>query len=67
MIIFFFFQLEEDKYHPLEPSRIRLPPPAPPSERLLAAVDAFYAAPNHERPRDKYVQMQECAYTHNTF
>lgn len=44
--------LEEDRYRPLDPAQIRLPPPAPPNERLLAAVDAFYAAPNHERPRD---------------
>jgi calcium homeostasis ER protein len=26
----------------------------PPSERLLAAVEAFYSAPSHERPRDRY-------------
>ncbi|KOB73344.1 putative mrna binding protein [Operophtera brumata] len=45
-------QLEEDRYRPLEPATIRLPPPAPPNDRLLAAVDAFYASPNHERPRD---------------
>ncbi|XP_053602508.1 calcium homeostasis endoplasmic reticulum protein isoform X2 [Plodia interpunctella] len=44
--------LEDDRYKPLDPAHIRLPPPAPPNERLLAAVDAFYAAPNHERPRD---------------
>lgn len=44
--------LEEDRYKPLDPASIRLPPPAPPNERLLAAVDAFYASPNHERPRD---------------
>ncbi|CAH2241497.1 jg10664 [Pararge aegeria aegeria] len=44
--------LEDDKYKPLDPAKIRLPPPAPPNERLLAAVDAFYASPNHERPRD---------------
>ncbi|KAL4710528.1 hypothetical protein ACJJTC_008930 [Scirpophaga incertulas] len=44
--------LEDDRYKPLDPERIRLPPPAPPNERLLAAVDAFYASPNHERPRD---------------
>lgn len=49
------FQLEDDRYRPLEPSTIRLPPPAPPNDRLLAAVDAFYASPNHERPRDKSV------------
>ncbi|XP_026739932.1 calcium homeostasis endoplasmic reticulum protein-like isoform X1 [Trichoplusia ni] len=44
--------LEDDIYRPLDPAKIRLPPPAPPNERLLAAVDAFYASPNHERPRD---------------
>ncbi|XP_013136213.1 PREDICTED: calcium homeostasis endoplasmic reticulum protein isoform X2 [Papilio polytes] len=44
--------LEEDRYRPLDPAKIRLPPPAPPNDRLLAAVDAFYALPNHERPRD---------------
>ncbi|XP_050669104.1 calcium homeostasis endoplasmic reticulum protein isoform X2 [Leptidea sinapis] len=44
--------LDDDKYKPLDPSTIRLPPPAPPNDRLLAAVDAFYASPNHERPRD---------------
>ncbi|XP_068630512.1 calcium homeostasis endoplasmic reticulum protein isoform X2 [Battus philenor] len=44
--------LEEDRYRPLDPAKIRLPPPAPPNDRLLAAVDAFYASPNHERPRD---------------
>lgn len=44
--------LEDSEYKPLDPDAIRLPPPAPPSDRLLAAVEAFYAAPNHERPRD---------------
>ncbi|KAG6463479.1 hypothetical protein O3G_MSEX013891 [Manduca sexta] len=44
--------LEDDRYKPLDPARVRLPPPAPPNDRLLAAVDAFYASPNHERPRD---------------
>ncbi|XP_012550792.1 calcium homeostasis endoplasmic reticulum protein isoform X2 [Bombyx mori] len=44
--------LEDDNYKPLDPDRIRLPPPAPPNDRLLAAVDAFFASPNHERPRD---------------
>lgn len=53
----FIFQLEEDRYRPLDPMKIRLPPPAPPNERLLTAVDAFYAPPNHERPRDKYVKL----------
>ncbi|KAL1494911.1 hypothetical protein ABEB36_010422 [Hypothenemus hampei] len=45
-------KLEDSEYKPLNPKDIRLPPPAPPSERLLAAVDAFYTMPSHERPRD---------------
>ncbi|KAL9701483.1 hypothetical protein quinque_004924 [Culex quinquefasciatus] len=45
-------RLEDFNYHPLEPEEIRLPPPAPPNERLLSAVEAFYAPPSHERPRD---------------
>nr|CAD7262639.1 unnamed protein product [Timema shepardi] len=38
---------------------IRLPPPAPPSERLLAAVEAFYAPPCHDRPRDRRILDSE--------
>ena len=30
----------------------RLPPPTPPTERLLQALEAFYAPPSHDRPRD---------------
>ncbi|KAJ8934304.1 hypothetical protein NQ318_008488 [Aromia moschata] len=45
-------KLEETSYKPLDPKDIRLPPPAPPSDRLLAAVDAFYSLPSHDRPRD---------------
>ena len=45
-------KLEEYDYKPLNPSEIRLPPPCPPSERLLAAVEAFYAPPTHDNPRD---------------
>lgn len=48
-------QLDDYEYKPLDPDAIRLPPPAPPSERLLAAVEAFYAPPGHDRPRDRYV------------
>lgn len=44
--------LEDTGYKPLDPESIRLPPPAPPSERLLAAVKAFYAPPGHDHPRD---------------
>lgn len=46
-------KLEDSDYKSLDPETIRLPPPAPPSERLVAAVDAFYAPPNHDSPRDR--------------
>lgn len=39
-------------YKPLNPDDVKLPPPQPPSERLIAAVEAFYSAPSHERPRN---------------
>ena len=45
-------KMEDSTYKPIDPSLIRLPPPQPPNERLLAAVDLFYAPPSHERPRD---------------
>ncbi|XP_054273893.1 calcium homeostasis endoplasmic reticulum protein-like isoform X2 [Macrosteles quadrilineatus] len=45
-------KLEDCHYKPLDPESIRLPPPAPPSERLLAAVKSFYAPPGHDHPRD---------------
>jgi calcium homeostasis ER protein len=45
-------RLEDYNYKPLNPDSIRLPPPTAPSERLLSAVEAFYAPPSHERPRD---------------
>lgn len=48
-------RLEDYKYHALDADMIRLPPPTPPNERLLSAVEAFYSAPSHERPRDGLV------------
>ncbi|CAN9500862.1 unnamed protein product [Ophioblennius macclurei] len=45
-------QLEDCDYKALDPKDIRLPPPMPPSERLLAAVEAFYSPPSHDRPRN---------------
>ncbi len=45
-------KLEDSGYKPLDPSSIRLPPPTPPTERLLQALDLFYAPPSHDRPRD---------------
>uniref|UniRef100_A0AAQ6IK46 Calcium homeostasis endoplasmic reticulum protein n=1 Tax=Anabas testudineus TaxID=64144 RepID=A0AAQ6IK46_ANATE len=47
-------KLEDYDYKPLDPKDIRLPPPMPPSDRLLAAVEAFYSPPSHDRPRNRY-------------
>lgn len=52
-----FFQLEDHEYKALDPKDIRLPPPMPPSERLLAAVEAFYSPPSHDRPRNRLVSL----------
>ncbi|CAG2105987.1 unnamed protein product [Medioppia subpectinata] len=45
-------KLEDFDYKSIVPKDIRLPPPAPPNDRLLQAVEAFYAPPTHERPRN---------------
>eukprot|EP00094_Tigriopus_californicus_P004071 TCALIF_03922-PA protein Name:"Similar to CHERP Calcium homeostasis endoplasmic reticulum protein (Homo sapiens)" AED:0.04 eAED:0.04 QI:0/0/0/0.5/1/1/2/0/815 len=45
-------KLEDSGYKPINANDIRLPPPTPPSERLLQALELFYAPPSHERPRD---------------
>lgn len=47
-----FIRLEDCSYKALDPEEIVLPPPTPPSERLLMAVESFYSLPSHERPRD---------------
>jgi calcium homeostasis ER protein len=44
--------LEDVGYKPIDPKKIRLPPPTPPTASLLAALEQFYAPPSHERPRD---------------
>jgi len=49
----YFIQLEDSNYKPLDPDTIRLPPPAPPTDRLLDAVKAFYMPPGHFAPRDR--------------
>lgn len=45
-------KMEDSGYKPLDPKTLRLPPPTPPTERLLAALEQFYAPPSHDRPRD---------------
>ncbi len=44
--------LDEVGYKPLDPKKIRLPRPIPPTAALLAALEQFYAPPSHDRPRD---------------
>ena len=45
-------KIEDSEYKSIDPKDIRLPPPLPPSERLIQAVDLFYAPPSHDRPRN---------------
>lgn len=45
-------KLEDTDYKPLDPDALRLPPPQPPSQRLLEAIEAFYAPPTRENPRN---------------
>ncbi|XP_016121774.1 calcium homeostasis endoplasmic reticulum protein-like, partial [Sinocyclocheilus grahami] len=45
-------KLEDHDYKPLDPKDIRPLPTKPPSDRLLAAVEAFYILPSHDRPRN---------------
>ncbi|OQR76847.1 calcium homeostasis endoplasmic reticulum protein-like [Tropilaelaps mercedesae] len=44
--------LSDCTYEPLNPAELRLPPKLPPSEHLLSALEAFYAPPSHDRPRN---------------
>ena len=52
-------QTEAHTYRSLDPAAIRLPPPAPPTERLLAAVEAFYAPSSHDRPRNRNLRPED--------
>ena len=44
--------LKDVDFEPIDPKDLRLPPAIPPSNRLLAALDAFYAHPTPDRPRN---------------
>jgi calcium homeostasis endoplasmic reticulum protein len=45
--------LEDFSYKSLDPDRIKaLPAMTAPPEKVLNAVEAYYSAPSHERPRD---------------
>lgn len=45
-------KIDDSDYKCIDPKDIRLPPPLPPSERLIQAIDLFYAPPSHDRPRN---------------
>lgn len=45
-------KLEDSDYKPLDSTKLKLPPPTIPSEKLLKAVADFYAPPSHDRPRN---------------
>lgn len=45
-------KIDDNEYKGIDPKDIRLPPPLPPSERLIQAIDLFYAPPSHDRPRN---------------
>ncbi|VIO94787.1 G-patch domain containing protein [Brugia malayi] len=45
-------EMEDVLYKPVIVSKLRLPPPIPPTERLLRAMDAFYAPQSLENQRD---------------
>merc|ERR1719479_397662 len=45
-------KMDDSGYKSLNPKDLRLPPPSPPTDRLLAALEQFYAPPSHDRPRD---------------
>ncbi|XP_022647214.1 calcium homeostasis endoplasmic reticulum protein-like isoform X3 [Varroa destructor] len=45
-------KLSDCTYEALNPAELRLPPKLPPSEHLLSALEAFYAPPSHDRPRN---------------
>lgn len=45
-------QIEDSSYQPIEPSLVKLPRPGPPTEKVIKAIEAFYASPSHDRVRD---------------
>lgn len=45
-------RLEDFDYSPINPKDMRIPLVTPPTERLLKALEAFYAPPSHEHPRN---------------
>ena len=46
-------QLHEEGYRPLNPRNVRIPPPQPPTDRLLKAVEEFYQEETEDAPRNR--------------
>lgn len=50
-----------------------MPPPCPPSERLIQAIEAFYGPPSHDNPRDRWefplmqIALIPCVYFASEF
>lgn len=47
-----FIGLEKCSYRGLDPNLIKVMLPSAPTEKLINAVEAFYSAPSHDRPRN---------------
>ena len=45
-------KLEDFDYSSINPNEMRIPLVTPPTERLLKALETFYAPPSHEHPRN---------------
>lgn len=45
-------KMDDSEYKSIDPKDIRLPPPLPPSERLIQVVEHFHAPASHDRPRN---------------
>lgn len=47
-----YVKLEDFEYNPINPKEMRIPALTPPTEKLIKALEAFYAPPTHENPRN---------------
>ena len=43
---------------------VRLPPPQPPTDRLLKAVEEFYKLESESKPRNQFVIVQKALIVH---
>jgi calcium homeostasis endoplasmic reticulum protein len=45
-------KIEDSNYQPIDSDQVKLPRIQPPTESIIKAIEAFYSAPCHDRPRD---------------